>query len=51
MESLVFYNHQNQKINEITGTTRKNNYDDRKNIKLALQIYFKKNGYSQIHLM
>jgi len=51
MESLVFYNHQQQEINEITGTTRKNNYDDRKKIKLALQIYFKNNGYSQIPIM
>ena len=51
MESLVFYNHQNEKISEHTRTKRKNNYDDRKNIKLALQIYFKKNGYSQIPLM
>ena len=48
---LKEWNQLNQKINETTGTTRKNNYDDRNNIKLALRIYFKNNGYSQIPLM
>jgi len=53
MKSLVFYNHQHQEINEITGTCKKNNNygDDSKRIKQALQNYWKNNGYSEIPLI